>query len=228
MDGTDLGEAQAFSFEGEGLSVLVELDPCSVHRDLYGQLITRKVQHRRFVSINIAPIRWFLEICSILIVATQVQQASKLHTKLGKPSQHQKVWKHFPSELSLRCCIHSKVANVWDFHSVTKIASNHFHISNACQDPIKPCNHQNLDKTLTRWLNGSLCVDGSNLRSQFRLHSLARDASDFLARSLNTRDYQQTPSEQDFQNSVRNQTPNTNHLFSFLHKSNTFPYIFDH
>ena len=71
----------------------------------------------------------------------------------------------------------------------------------------KQCNHQNLDKTLTRWLNGSLCVDGSNLRSQFRLHSLARDASDFLARSLNTRDYQQTPSEQDFQNSVRNQTP---------------------
>ena len=86
MDGKDLGE---------GLSVLLELDPCSVHRDLYGQLITRKVQHRRFVSINIAPIRWFLEICSILIVATQVQQASKLHTKLGKPSQHQKVWKFF-------------------------------------------------------------------------------------------------------------------------------------
>ena len=94
--------------------------------------------------------------------------------------------------------------------------------------PKKQCNHQNLDKTLTRWLNGSLCVDGSNLRSQFRLHSLARDASDFLARSLNTRDYQKTPSEKDFQNSVRNQTPNTNHLFSFLHKSNTFPYIFNH
>ena len=29
--------------------------------------------------------------------------------------------------------------------------------------------------TVTRWLNKSLCMDGSNLRSQFRLHSLGRD-----------------------------------------------------
>ena len=222
MDGKDLGD-------GEGLSVLVELDPCSVHRDLYGQLITRKVQHRRFVSINIAPIRWFLEICSILIVATQVQQASKLHTKLGKPSQHQKVWKHFPYKSSLHCCIHT---TRWQMFEIFTQSQNLLQITSIfrmhVKIPKKQCNHQNLDKTLTRWLNGSLCVDGSNLRSQFRLHSLARDASDFLARSLNTRDYQKTPSEKDFQNSVRNQTPNTNHLFSFLHKSNTFPYIFNH
>ena len=34
----------------------------------------------------------------------------------------------------------------------------------------------------TRWLNKSLCIAGSNLRSQFRLHSLTRD----IAHSLNS------------------------------------------
>ena len=37
---------------GLGLSLVVELDPCSSHQDLFGQLITKKVQHRRYLIIS--------------------------------------------------------------------------------------------------------------------------------------------------------------------------------
>ena len=39
-----------------------------------------------------------------------------------------------------------------------------------------------LTSMLTRWLNASLCTEGSRLRSQFRFHSLVEDTFDFEAR----------------------------------------------
>ena len=58
-----------------------------------------------------------------------------------------------------------------------------------------------IKKVTTRWLNKSLCIDGSNLRSQFRLHSLAKDITDSLNSSARdvphslTRDAESTVAE---------------------------------
>ena len=38
---------------GQALSMRIELDPCISHQDLYGQLITEKVQHRRYFTITL-------------------------------------------------------------------------------------------------------------------------------------------------------------------------------
>ena len=92
----------------EDLSTRIELDPCSSHEDLYGQLITKKLQHRRYFTINrfIFSYSWMviiihqsqIFICFIrcknspqILMLNQVQCPCKLHTSLEEPSPHQTV-----------------------------------------------------------------------------------------------------------------------------------------
>jgi len=114
---------------GQALSFLVDLDPCSSHQELYGQLITKKVQHRRY----------------------------------SVPASYTPAWS------SLRL--------------------------------------------IKEWLNKSLCIDGTNLRSQFRLHSLARDTLDSFFQADNS--YRQpeedeASGEQNLQPSIGDNNRSTN------------------
>ena len=75
---------------------------------------------------------------------------------------------------------------------------------------------------MSRWLNKSLCIDGTSLRSQFRLHSLAKDTLDFLARDTldsffqaeDSYRHEQASTEQNLQHSVgeNNRSTNSNNV----------------
>ena len=66
---------------------------------------------------------------------------------------------------------------------------------------------------MSRWLNKSLCIDGTNLRSQFRLHSLARDTLDSFFQADNfyrQPEEDEASGEQNLQPSIGDNNRSTN------------------
>ena len=49
-ESTNIGPQVDADQLGEALSLMVELDPCNSHQDVFGQLITKKVQNRRYFT----------------------------------------------------------------------------------------------------------------------------------------------------------------------------------